>query len=99
MKNRVAEIYGRDMVTAWLDKLTLEQIDGSALVFTAPTKFIARQVEDRFAEKIIVGWRHTGGDASVRDVRALVGHSQPRFANSPANDIAPETPELREASA
>lgn len=99
MKDRVAEIYGPDLVKAWLSKLTLDHIDGSAVVFTAPTKFIARHVEANFAEKIIARWRHTGGDASVRDVRVLVGHPQPSFPNPPANDITPEIPELREASA
>jgi hypothetical protein len=89
MKDCVAETYGFDLVHSWLDKLTLEQIDGSALVLTAPTKFIARHIEWNFAEKIIAAWRHTGGDAGVRDVRFLVGHQQASVPTSPANDIAP----------
>jgi hypothetical protein len=104
MKDCVAETYGSDLVHSWLDKLTLEQIDGSALVLTAPTKFIARHIEGNFAEKIIAAWRHTGGDAGGRDVRVLFRHQQgPASAaapTSPANDIALcASPELREASA
>ena len=99
MKDRVAEIYGRDTVTAWLDKLALVQIDGLALVFSAPTKFLARHVEDSFAERLVAAWHHTSGDASVRDVRILVGHPRRVFRTSPAPIIAPEIPALREASA
>jgi hypothetical protein len=97
MKDRVAEICGMDLTQAWLGKLSFDQIDGSALVFTAPTKFIARHIESNFAEKIIAAWRHTGGADDVRDIRVRCAHQQ---VSIPANDTAAAaTPELREASA
>jgi DnaA N-terminal domain len=94
MKDHVAEIHGSDLVHAWLTELTLDQIDGSALVFMAPTKFVARYVEGNFAEKIIAAWRHTGGAADVRDVRC--GNRRILRANGSAET---EPPEFREASA
>jgi hypothetical protein len=97
MKDRVAEICGRDLAQAWLGKLSFDQIDGSALVFTAPTKFIARHVEGHFAEKIIAAWRHTGGTDHVRDIRVRCGYEP---ASLPANDLAATArPEFQEASA
>ena len=75
MKACLSEIIGTEKVAAWLDKLTLDRIDGAGLVFAAPSKFMANYIATHFAERILEAWWQTGGATAVRDVRVVVERS------------------------
>ena len=51
---------GAGPVKAWLERLQLVGLDGDALTYRAPTKFIAEWVENNFKRKLEAAWQSIG---------------------------------------
>jgi plasmid replication initiation protein len=62
---------GEALVKSWLVKLQPKGLEGSSLIFQAPTKFIADWVANNYSFKLADAWRLMGHD--VDDIRFEVG--------------------------
>lgn len=61
---RRPENLGPDLVTSWLDRLSLVSIENGTVALTSPTNFLTRHVSNNFEPALLRAWKAIDGSVT-----------------------------------
>ena len=96
VKRRLRVEVGEDIFSSWFARMELEAIDGDAVRFSVPTRFLKSWILAHYAERVLACWR--AEDDSIQRLDLLVRSAVRGSGSKPKCESAPAARALQQTA-